>query len=92
MKFTLSIPTWKGLQNRTEATVSHVRLEREIRDLQEEIDLQMQMVGEIMYAAHRGSPSDSGEVQRILEFVDGLYEEMEAHMEEISSAALRAAR
>ena len=52
----------------------------------------MQMVGEIMYAAHRGSPSDSGEVQRILEFVDGLYEEMEAHMEEISSAALRAAR
>ena len=35
MKFTLSIPTWKGLQNRTGATVSHVRLEREIRDLQE---------------------------------------------------------
>ena len=82
MKFTLSIPTWKGRQNRTGATVSHVRLEREIRDLQEEIDLQMQMVGEIMYAAHRGSPSDSGRIQEILEYVDGLNEELAAHRRE----------
>ena len=88
MRFTLSVPTWKGLKSRAEEKAGHVRLEREIRDLREEIDLQMQMVGEIMYAAHRGSPSDSEEIQRILEYVDGLYEEMEGHLEEISSAAL----
>ena len=58
-----------------EEAVSRLRLEREIRDLQEEIRLQMQAVGEKIYAAHRGSPSDSGQVQEILEYVDGLREE-----------------
>lgn len=64
------------------SVLSRIRLEREIRDLQEEIDLQMQAVGEILYAAHKGSPSDSDCVQKILEYVDGLYEELEAHQRE----------
>ncbi|MDE7221363.1 MAG: hypothetical protein K2O45_17400 [Oscillospiraceae bacterium] len=87
MKFTVSVPSWRRLKGKAEDRVSQVRLEREIRDLQEEIDLQMQMVGEIMYAAHRGSPAESEDIQRILEYVDGLYEEMEAHLEEILPAA-----
>lgn len=65
-----------------EEAVSRLRLEREIRDLQEEIRLQMQAVGEKIYAAHRGSPSDSGQVQEILEYVDGLREELDAHRRE----------
>ena len=65
-----------------EKFLSRVRLEREIRDLREEIGLQMQAVGEILYAAHKGSPSDSDCVQKILEYVDGLYEELEAHQRE----------
>lgn len=59
-----------------------IRLEKEIRDLREEICLQMQAVGEIMYAAHKGSPSDSSRVQEILEYVDGLHEELDAHRRE----------
>lgn len=61
---------------------SRVRLEQEIRDLRQEIRLQMQAVGEIVYAAHRGGPSDSDRIQTILEYVDGLYEELEAHQRE----------
>lgn len=67
---------------RAEELLSRVRLAREVRDLREEIDLQMRAVGEIMYAAHRGSPSDSGRVQEILEYVDGLNEELAAHRRE----------
>lgn len=61
---------------------SRVRLEQEIRDLRQEIRLQMQAVGEIVYAAHRGGSSDSDRIQTILEYVDGLYEELEAHQRE----------
>lgn len=85
MKFTWTIPTRKGLREQAERRASRVRLTREIKDIQEEIDIQMQEVGEIIYAAHRGRPSDSGEIQRILEYVDGLYEELAAHREELSS-------
>lgn len=61
---------------------SRVRLEQEIRDLRQEIRLQMQAVGEIVYAARRGGSSDSDRIQTILEYVDGLYEELEAHQRE----------
>ena len=36
-----------------------------------------------IYATHRGSPSNSDDVQEILEFVDSLYEEMEGHQQEL---------
>ena len=42
----------------------------------------MRAVGEMIYASHRGNPSDSGQVQSILEYVDGLYEELDAHRRE----------
>lgn len=65
-----------------EEVLSRVRLEREVRDLREEIDLQMQAVGEILYASHRGDVSGQGKVEEILEYVDGLNEELEAHRRE----------
>ena len=70
---------------RAEGLLSRVRLAREVRDLREEIDLQMRAVGEIMYAAHKGRPAESGRVQEILEYVDGLYEELDAHRRELET-------
>lgn len=71
-----------SIERRLEEAFSRVRLEREIRDVKDEINLQMQAVGEIMYAAHKGNPTDSGRVQEILEYVDGLHEELDAHRRE----------
>lgn len=59
------------------------KLNQAVSDLQEEIDLQMQAVGELIYATHRGTPSDSQAVQEILEYVDGLYEELEGHQQQL---------
>ncbi len=67
---------------RASELLSQVRLEREIRDIREEIGLQMRAVGEIIYATHRGSPSGSEKIQTILEYVDGLQEELDAHRRE----------
>lgn len=72
-------------ERRAGGVLSRLRLEREIHDLQEEIGLQMQAVGEMMYASHRGRPAGSGQVQEILEYVDGLHEEMEAHRRELET-------
>lgn len=74
-----------ALGRQGEAVYGRLRLEREIRDLQEEIRLQLRAVGESIYAAHRGSPSDSGQVQQILEYVDGLREELDAHRRELDT-------
>lgn len=70
---------------RAEELLSRVRLAREIQDLREEINLQMRAVGEIMYEAHKGSPSDSSRIQEILEYVDGLHEELTAHQRELET-------
>ena len=56
-----------------------VQLRRAIADLQEEIDLQMQAVGEMVYATHRGTPSDSTVMAQILEYVDILYEDQQTY-------------
>ena len=73
----------EAVGRRAEDAVSRSRLERAVRDLQEEIDTQMQAVGELIYATHRGSPSNSDDVQEILEFVDSLHEELEGHQLEL---------
>lgn len=62
--------------------ISSARLRREIRDLREEIDLQMRSAGQIMYAAHRGGPSGDSQIQTIFSYVDGLEEELDAHIRE----------
>ena len=74
------------VEEKTEALRAKARLEQEVRDLQEEIDLQMQAIGEITYAAHKGRPSDSDAIRQILEYVDSLYEQLEAHRQERESA------
>lgn len=71
---------------KTEALRAKAGLEREILDLQEEINLQMQTIGEAMYASHRGTPLDNASVQQILEYVDSLYEQLEAHRQELEAA------
>jgi len=79
--------TGAGLvEEKAEALRARNRLENEIHDLQEEIDLQMQAIGEAMYATHKGSPTDSGSIQQILEYVDGLYEQLEAHKQELEAS------
>lgn len=60
-----------------------VQLRRAIADLQEEIDLQMQAVGEMVYATHRGTPSDSQVMAQILEYVDSLYEDQETYRRQL---------
>ena len=67
-----------------------VQLRRAIADLQEEIDLQMQAVGEMVYATHRGTPSDSQVMAQILEYVDSLYEDQETYRRQLK--ALQGAR
>lgn len=66
-----------------EDAAARTRLERAVGDLREEIDTQMRAVGELIYATHRGSPSNSDDVQEILEFVDSLYEEMDGYQQEL---------
>lgn len=65
--------------------LSRVRLEREVRDLREEIDLQMRAMGEIAYASHRGQASGAGQMDEIMEYVDGLHEELDAHRREMET-------
>lgn len=58
-----------------EGVLDRLRLEKAIRDLQGEIDLQTQIVGELTYAVHRGEIA--GGVEDILEYLDSLHEDLE---------------
>ena len=64
-------------------TIACNKLHRAINDLEDEIDLQLCDIGRLIYATHIGNPSDSDEIQKILEYVDGLYEEIAAHEQEL---------
>ena len=64
-------------------TIACTKLHRAINDLEEEIDLQLCDIGRLVYATHMGNPSDSEEIQKILDYVDGLYEEIAAHEQEL---------
>ena len=58
-------------------------LRRAVSDLEDEIMLQLCAIGELVYATHCGDPSDSDELQRILEYVDDLHDEIEGHEQQI---------
>ena len=64
-------------------TLACAKLHRAINEIEDEIDLQLCDIGRLVYATHIGNPSDSEEIQKILEYVDGLYEEIEAHEREL---------
>lgn len=68
---------------RAEAAASRLRLERAAADVEEEIRLQMGEIGRLIYATHTGTPSDSDDVQALLEYVDSLYEQLEGHRREL---------
>ena len=68
-----------AVSRKTEDAVLTAKLHRRIRDLEEEIDLQLAEVGALVYATHTGTPSDSGEMQEILSYIDGLFEELDGH-------------
>lgn len=65
-----------------EDVLSRVRLEKEVRDIEEEIDWQLRSAGESLYAAHCGDTSASGEIEAVMEYIDDLREELEAHRQE----------
>ena len=71
------------LSTKATETIAVARLHRAINDLEDEIDLQLCDIGRLIYATHIGNPSDSDEIQKILEYVDGLYEEIAAHEQEL---------
>lgn len=70
---------------RAEETMACAKLRRTVKDLEEEIGLQMKNIGELIYATHCGTPSDSDDVQEILEYVDSLYEEKEGHERQLKA-------
>ena len=59
------------------------KLRHTVADLEDEIMLQMCTIGELVYATHRGTPSDSDHLQKILEYVDDLEDEIEGHEQQI---------
>ena len=64
-------------------TLALAKLRRTVADLEDEIMLQMCTIGELIYATHRGTPSDSAHLQKILEYVDDLEDEIEGHEQQI---------
>ena len=73
------------LSTKATETIACAKLRMAIADLNDEIDLQMRAIGELVYATHKGNPSPSEEMQKILDYVDGLYEEIEGHEQELKT-------
>lgn len=68
---------------KTADTIACAKLRRIIDDLEDEISLQMCAIGEIIYATHCGNPSGSEEIQKILEYIDDLSDEVEGHEQQL---------
>ena len=64
-------------------TLAYAELRRAVDDLEDEIMLQMCALGELVYATHCGTPSDSDELQKILEYIDDLHDEIEGHEQQM---------
>lgn len=63
--------------------LTYTRLRHEVDDLQDEIMLQMCALGELVYATHCGNPSDSDDLQTILEYIDDLHDEIDGHEQQM---------
>ena len=72
-----------SISAKTADTLALTKLRRTVADLEDEIMLQMCTIGELIYATHRGTPSDSEHLQKILEYVDDLEDEIEGHEQQI---------
>ena len=76
-------PLSSALSEKATELLTLAGLRRAVDDLEDEILLQMCAIGELVYATHCGNPSDSDELQRILEYVDDLHDEIEGHEQQI---------
>ena len=61
-----------GVGKKTEALLSVAKLNIRIVDLKAEVNTSMREVGEMLYATHTGTPTDSDILQAKLEEIDGL--------------------
>ena len=52
----LAVAAARTVEEKAEEAAGRARLRTEIKDLEEEIRLQMQAVGELVYATHTGTP------------------------------------
>lgn len=75
----LALAAAEVVEQKLDEAAGRARLRSEIKDLEAELRLQLQAVGELVYATHTGQPSDSEDMQEILEYIDSLYEQMEGH-------------
>ncbi len=60
----------------TEDTVQYARLKWEEADLNARVRRCLQRVGEMVYATHTGDPTDSGDMEEVLQEIDRLREEL----------------
>ena len=72
-----------NISTKTADTLAIAKLRHTIDDLEDEISLQMCAIGEIIYATHCGNPSGSDEIQKILEYIDDLSDQVEGHEQQI---------
>ena len=61
-----------GVGKKTEELLSVAKLNIRIVDLKAEVNTSMREVGEMLYATHTGTPTDSDILQAKLEEIDGL--------------------
>ena len=67
-----------GVGKKTEELLSVAKLNIRIVDLTAEVNASMRAVGEMLYATHTGTPTDSDILQAKLEEIDGLKAEIAA--------------
>ena len=60
----------------TEDTVQYAKLKWEEADLESRVRRCLQRVGEMVYATHTGDPTDSGDMEEVLQEIDRLREEL----------------
>lgn len=71
------------LSEKAAELMERAKLMRAISELEDEIAIQMCAIGELVYATHRGNPSDSDEMQKILSYVDDLRDQIEGHEQQL---------
>lgn len=62
-----------GVGKKAEALLSTAKLNIRVADLKAQVNAQLKAVGEMIYATHTGSPTDSDILLAKLEEIDGLY-------------------
>lgn len=68
-----------------ENVVAYTRLKIKIADLRAEKNTQLRKVGELVYATHRGNPTDSETMQQALQAVDELSDQITQKEQELAA-------